>query len=351
MSVIEAVGTAVPRHCVAQDTARDFCRAMFAEAFPDVDRLLSVFENTRIQQRYFSAPREWFETEHSFSEKNELYLESSIEVGQAAILNCLRSAELEPREIDHFIFVSTTGLATPSIDARLINLLKMRTDIRRTPIWGLGCAGGAAGLSRAFEYTLAFPRSRVLVLALELCALTFQRNDLSKSNLVAVALFSDGAAAALVTGRELSRKGLRIIGGRSTLWYDSLDVMGWVINDRGLKVLFSRDIPSIVRKCLLPNLNAFLEEQGVPLSAIRHIVAHPGGAKVIEAYEETLALANGQMDHAREVLRRYGNMSSPTVLFVLHEFLRNREVLPAEYGLVTALGPGFSSEMLLVQGQ
>ncbi len=350
MSVIEAVGTAVPRHCVRQATARDFCRAMFSEAFPDIDRLLSVFENTLIEERHFSAPREWFETEHSFSEKNALYLQSAMELGQAAILDCLSSAGLEPRDVDHFIFVSTTGLATPSIDARLINVLRMRNDIRRTPIWGLGCAGGAAGLSRAFEYTHAFPSSRVLVVALELCALTFQRNDLSKSNLVAVALFADGAAAALVSGAEVARKGPRIVGSRSTLWYDSLNVMGWEINDRGLKVVFSRDIPSIVRKCLLPNLGVFLEEQGLPLNAIRHLVAHPGGAKVIEAYEETLGLGDGLMSHAREVLRRYGNMSSPTVLFVLREFLRSEEILPSEYGLVTALGPGFSSEMLLIQG-
>src|SRR5213593_1480952 len=288
MSVIEAVGTAVPPHCVRQDTARDFCRAMFAEAFPDVDRLLGVFQNTRIEQRYFSAPREWFETEHSFSEKNELYLESAIGVGQAAILDCLNSAGLEPREIDHLIFVSTTGLATPSIDARLINALRMRTDIRRTPIWGLGCAGGAVGLSRAFEYTRAFPRSRVLVLALELCALTFQRNDLSKSNLVAVALFADGAAAALVSGRDVGGEGLRILGSKSTIWYDSLDVMGWEVNDRGLKVLFSRDIPSIVRKSVLPNLLEFLHDHGLERGALRHFVAHPGGAKVIEAYSEVL---------------------------------------------------------------
>jgi alkylresorcinol/alkylpyrone synthase len=226
----------------------------------------------------------------------------------------------------------------------------MRKDIRRTPIWGLGCAGGAAGLSRAFEFTRAFPDKRALVLALELCSLTFQKNDLSKSNLVASSLFADGAAAVLVSGAGTGAVGPAIVGTRSTLWYDSLDVMGWEINDQGMKVLFSRDIPSIVRTCVLPNVLEFLSGYGLSLPDLKHIIAHPGGAKVLDAYRETLQLSNGKLDIARSVLRRYGNMSSPTVFFVLDEYLRSGSIRPGDYGLVTALGPGFSSEMLLVRG-
>jgi alkylresorcinol/alkylpyrone synthase len=214
----------------------------------------------------------------------------------------------------------------------------------------LGCAGGVAGLSRAYEYTVAFPRERALVLALELCGLTFQRNDMSKSNLVATSLFGDGAAAALVSGAETGDAGPRILASQSTLWYESLDVMGWDINDRGLKVLFSRDIPSIVRNLALPALLEFLAAQGITLRDIDHVIAHPGGAKVIEAYEQALGLADGKMDRARSILRRYGNMSSPTVLFVLDEFVKSQAVKSGEYGLITALGPGFSAEMVLVQG-
>jgi alkylresorcinol/alkylpyrone synthase len=350
MSVISAVGTAVPRYCVGQETAQKFSRTMFGDVFPDIDRLLGVFGNALIEERHFAAPPEWFESEHTFTEKNQLYIDSALEVGKAAILECLESADLGPADVDHFIFVSTTGVATPSIDARLINMLQMRNNIKRTPVWGLGCAGGAAGLSRAFEYTRAFPRERALVLALEMCALTFQRRDVSKSNLVATSLFADGAAAVLVTGDHVRAEGPRILGSRSTLWYDSLDVMGWEINDRGLKVMFSKDIPSIVRKCVLPNLLEFLREHDLQLTDLRHIVAHPGGAKVIEAYEQTLELGNGQLAPARDVLRRFGNMSSPTVLFVLKEFLRTQKIRASEYGLVTALGPGFSSEMVLIQG-
>jgi alkylresorcinol/alkylpyrone synthase len=350
MSCIRSVASAVPGHCVGQQVAQQFCRALFHEAYPDINRLLPVFSNALVQDRYFAVPGEWFETNHTFAEKNQLYIETALELGQAAISACLQRAGLGPGDIDHLFFVSTTGLATPSIDARLINLLKLRPDIRRTPIWGLGCAGGVAGLSRAYEYTLAFPRERALVLAVELCGLTFQRNDLSKSNLVATSLFGDGAAAVLVSGSETGDPGPKILCSRSTLWYETLDVMGWDINDQGLKVLFSRDIPSVVRLLVLPALLEFLETQTLSLQDLNHIIAHPGGAKVIEAYEQTLGLTDGKMDRARDVLRRYGNMSSPTVLFVLEDYMQTQAIGRGEYGLVTALGPGFSSEMVLIQG-
>ena len=236
------------------------------------------------------------------------------------------------------------------MDARLINALKFRSNVRRTPIWGLGCAGGLSGLSRAYEYTLAFPRERALLLAVELCCLTFQRNDLSKSNLVATSLFGDGAAAVVVSGAETGDRGPHIRASRSTLWYDSLDVMGWEVNDQGLKVLFSRDIPSIVRSLVLPGLEEFLAAHDLVLQDLRHIIAHPGGVKVMEAYEQTLDLEPGKMDRARDILRRYGNMSSPTVLFVLEDFMRAGAIHAGEWGVMMALGPGFSSEMLLLQG-
>jgi alkylresorcinol/alkylpyrone synthase len=350
MSHIRSAASAVPPHRIDQRAAQQFCRALFHEAYPDIDRLLPIFSNSLVQNRYFGVPEEWFETNHSFAEKNRLYIETALELGQAAISACLQRADLGPQDIDHLIFVSTTGMATPSIDARLINILKLRPDVRRTPIWGLGCAGGVAGLSRAFEYTQGFPRERALVLAVELCGLTFQRNDLSKSNLVATSLFGDGAAAVLVSGSETGDPGPKILRSRSTFWFDTLDIMGWDINDHGLKVLFARDIPTIVRTLLLPVLVEFLTALGLRLRDLDHIVAHPGGAKVIEAYEQTLGLADGKMDRTRDVLRRYGNMSSPTVLFVLEDFMRAQAIERGDYGLVTALGPAFSSEMILIQG-
>ena len=350
MSRISAVGTAVPPHRVDQNSVRDFSRSLFQEAFPDIDRLIPIFDNALIRERYFSAPPDWFSHQHTFAEKNDVYIETAIELGKAAILECLSTTGLEPQAIDHIIFVSTTGLATPSIDARLVNSLALRKDIRRTPLWGLGCAGGVSGLARAFEFTQAFPDKRVMLVALELCSLTFLRNDLSKSNLVATSLFGDGAAAVLVSGADTGDEGPGIVGSRSTIWYDSLDVMGWEVNQHGLKVLFSRDIPTIVSEWVLPSLVEFLGEKGITLKDLTHLIAHPGGTKVLEAYRQTLGLTNGQLDRARDVLTRYGNMSSPTVLFVLKEFVESRAVRPGEYGLITALGPGFSSEMVLIRG-
>jgi alkylresorcinol/alkylpyrone synthase len=350
MSRIVAVGTAVPPNRVGQEQVRDFCRALFEPAFPDIDRLLTVFANGSIEERYFAAPNEWFERDHSFADKNRLYVEAALDLAAEAAVRCLAAAGLDAREVDHLLFVSTTGLATPSLDAQLVNRLRMRGHIRRTPIWGLGCAGGAAGLSRAFEYTRAYPGHNALLVAVELCGLTFQRNDLSKSNLVATSLFGDGAAAVLVSGADTGARGLEVLATRSTLWYDSLDVMGWEVNDGGLKVLFSRDIPTIVRRAMLPALEEFLTEQDLDLRAVGHVIAHPGGVKVLEAYREVLGLVPEQLTHAYEVLRRYGNMSSATVLFVLGEFVRARTIGDAELGVVTALGPGFSSEMLLVRG-
>ncbi len=357
-STIRAVATAVPPFCYGQDEARRFSRILFGDVFPDIDRLMTVFDNAAIESRHFSSSVEWFYEEHSFEEKNRLYLESALKLGEEAIRKCLEASDLGPESVDHFIFVSSTGLSTPSIDARLINILGMRNDIRRTPIWGLGCAGGAAGLSRAHEFVRAFPEQRALLLAVELCGLTFQRNDLSKSNLIAASLFADGAAAVLVEGPACSadgptgggRRGPRLLSTRSTLWYDSLDVMGWEVNNHGLKVLFSKDIPSIVQRSVRPVLCGFLQDHGLTLETVHHFIAHPGGVKVIAAYEESLRLGNGQMDFAREVLRRYGNMSAPTVLFVLKMFLDAERIRPSEYGVITALGPGFSSEMLLIEG-
>ena len=354
-STIRAVATAVPPFCYGQDEARRFSRILFGDVFPDIDRLMTVFDNAAIESRHFSSSVEWFYEEHSFEEKNRLYLESALKLGEEAIRKCLEASDLGPESVDHFIFVSSTGLSTPSIDARLINILGMRNDIRRTPIWGLGCAGGAAGLSRAHEFVRAFPEQRALLLAVELCGLTFQRNDLSKSNLIAASLFADGAAAVLVEGAAClqtgaGRGGPRILSTRSTLWSDSLDVMGWEVNNHGLKVLFSKDIPSIVQRSVRPVLDGFLGDHGLALETIRHVIAHPGGAKVIGAYEESLGLHDGRMNFAREVLRRYGNMSAPTVLFVLKMFLDAETIRPSEYGVITALGPGFSSEMLLIEG-
>ena len=346
-----ALATAVPPYTVAQEDARTLARSLFREVLREnQERLLGVFDNSGIQRRSVSAPLEWFAEDHDFAEKNALYVDTAVRLGTELAERTMAQAGLTPRDVDHLVFVSSTGLAAPSIDARIANHLGLRGDFRRTPIWGLGCAGGAAGLARAREFALASPGSRVLLIALELCTLTFQRGDRSTRNLIASSLFADGAAAALVQGADApapARNGspaLELRASQSTLWADTLDVMGWTVDGAGLHVVFSRDIPTIVRERVRPSLERFLAGQGLALETLDHVVTHPGGMKVLQAYAETLGLPETAFRHAREVLRDHGNMSSPTCLFVLERFLAAHAIEEDQDAVIAALGPGFSSE-------
>jgi len=352
---LAAIATAVPPHVVRQNDARGLVAQLFSGQLAGNRRLLDVFENAHIEQRHVCAPLEWFAEDHSFAEKNARYVDYAVRLASEAVTKALQRAHLVPSDVDHIVFVSSTGLATPSIDALLANALGFRADIRRTPIWGLGCAGGAAGISHTRDLCLARPTARVVLVALELCSLTFQRGDLSKRNLVASSLFGDGAAAAVVLGGATAgaepngRPGLELVASRSVLWRDTVDVMGWTVDGDGLHVVFSRDIPTIVRERVRPSLTAFLDSCGVGLDVLEHVVAHPGGAKVLNAYAETLGLGEGALAHAREVLRCYGNMSSPSCLFVLERFLDTGTIRPGDRALIAALGPGFSAEYVLTR--
>ena len=348
MPKISAVTTAVPAHRIDQPAAREFARNFFSKRTPDINRLLPLFENAGIETRYFSAPPEWFEVPHTLEEKNLLYIESATTLAATAARQLFDETGLRPEQIDYIIYVNTTGLATPSIDARLINVLGLRPDIRRTPVWGLGCAGGAAGLAHAYHHALGHPDQRILVVAAELCGLTFLADDFSRSNLVATALFGEGAAAALVTGDSVQTAGLEILGTRSRFYPDSLDVMGWSVVSSGLQVVFAQRIPAIVEANAALDFGAFLADYDLGLPDVDRFLIHPGGTKVIEAYESALNLTNGHMDLARGVLRDYGNMSSVTVLFVLERYIRQYGFDRGGYGLISALGPGFCSESLLL---
>ena len=345
---------------LSQEDIMDFSRKIFEDSYSNIERLLQAFKNGQVENRYFSNKLEWFNEDHTFEEKNNKYIEQAVQFGKDAVEKCLRNKkflkkEIAPSEIDAFIYISSTGLATPTIDARIMNILPFHPHIKRIPIWGLGCAGGASGLSRAFEYCLAFPKAKVLVLSVELCSLTFQKNDLSKSNLIGTSLFSDGVSCVLVCGDQVPESSysnrprhFSILATQSTLMPDSLDVMGWDIRNEGLYVIFSKDIPTIVKNWLKPNVNTFLQQKNVNLSDIRYFIAHPGGKKVIDAYQEALGFNDQMTEISKEILKNYGNMSSATIFFVLERFME-RGGETGEYGLATALGPGFSSEILLMR--
>ena len=354
---LASLATAVPPHVVEQHAARALTRLLFQDVLgEDRIRLLDVFEHTGIARRHYVVPLEWFASDHTFGEKNALYVEHAVNLGCEVAMRALDGAGLAPKDVDHLMFVSSTGIAAPSVDARIANRLGMRSDFRRTPIWGLGCAGGAAGLARARDFALADPGAHVLLIALELCGLTFQRNDLSKRNLVAASLFGDGAAAAIVVAGDepLPANGAPSIALRSamtTFWHDTLDVMGWEVDGAGLHVVFARDIPALVRERVRPGVDSFLARESLTLDGLDHIVTHPGGTKVLAAFEEALELPSSALDHARAVLREYGNMSSPTCLFVLERFLRTHTLSAGDTALVAALGPGFAAEYVLLDAE
>lgn len=362
--VLTGLATALPPNRVDQASAKRLVSELFSGVLgPERSRLLQVFDHSGIESRRICMPIEWYGQPHTFAEANALYVEHALALAEEAARGAIAAAGLTPGDVDHVLFVSSTGIATPSLDARLANRIGFRSDVHRTPIWGLGCAGGAAGLSRARDLARADPHANVLLVALELCSLTFQKDDLDRRNLVATSLFSDGAAAALVSGAERAR-GLRpgaaangsahrarleLLDSHSTLWPDTLDVMGWSVDERGLHVIFSRDIPTIVRQRIRADLGGFLALHGLELAHLSHVFAHPGGSKVLAAFAEALELSPEAFRHAHDVLRECGNMSSPTCLFVLERALEAGGLAPGTLGVVAALGPGFSSEYVLVR--
>lgn len=355
MPVLASIGTALPPYEMKQEETRDFARSFFTNDFKDLERLLKVFHSTEIEKRHFCMPGTWFEQQHSWEEKNDLFIENAICLSAEAITSCLRKAKLKPAEIDIFIFVTSTGLSTPSIDAYLYNLLAMKNGLIRLPLWGLGCAGGVSGIARARELALAYPESKILVCCVELCGLTFVSNDHSKANLIATSLFADGAAAALIIGDKVKQRSVseeekapQILGSQSFIWPDTLEVMGWNIQNEGMMVIFSRDIPSLVTQKVRPQVEHFLKRQQLTLEKVTRYITHPGGTKVLQAYETALNLKPDDLTLAKEVLRNYGNMSSCTILYVLEKELKRSHNL-GEYGLMLALGPGFSCEQVLLQ--
>ncbi|MGB2691501.1 MAG: 3-oxoacyl-[acyl-carrier-protein] synthase III C-terminal domain-containing protein [Thermodesulfobacteriota bacterium] len=352
MSRVVSIGTADIPYTFTQLEVKEFANELFTENKHYINRMLGVFDNSLIETRHFVHPRQWFDTPKDFVQRSESFLKNSLLLSTSAIKNCLEKADADLKDIDHIMFVTSTGIATPSIDAHLINELKLDNHIKRTPIWGLGCVGGAVGLTRAMEYTKAFPESAVLVIALEICSLAFHREDYSKSNIVSLALFSDGAAAVLVSGKEhrlskLSR--ISLINSLSTTYYDSLGVMGWEVVNDGFKAIFSKDIPTIVRKEVKSNIEELLTKNNLSISDLNQFAVHPGGAKVLLEYEGSLGMAEGTFKHSRKVLKEHGNMSSPTVLYVLKEIMDENDFKEGEYGIISALGPGFSSEIILFE--
>jgi alkylresorcinol/alkylpyrone synthase len=322
---------------LTQAEAARVARELFGKRFPDFGRVEKVFATTGIETRQLIRPVDWYLEQRGWGERTESYLDGASDLFVEAAQKALAAAGCTAAEVDTVISISSTGIATPSLEARVHGRMGFRPDVERVPVFGLGCAGGVQGLAIADRLARARPGSTVLVVAVEICSAAFRLDKLTKANIVATALFGDGAAAAVVrTGGEGFA---RIEGAGEHLWADTRGIMGWSIDEVGFGVIFDREIPPFATEHVGPAIDGILARIGIGRNSVGRFVCHPGGAKVVTALEQTLHLEQGVLDHERAVLAAHGNMSAPTVLFVMERVLK--EGLP-ERAVMTALGPGFT---------
>jgi alkylresorcinol/alkylpyrone synthase len=334
--------SAVPPFVIAQSDAASYARKLFGEV-RDISRLINVFKTTGIDRRYSCVPIDWYLGDHGWVDRTELYVASAVDLLEEVTDKLLAETGLTADDLDAVVLVSTTGVATPSLDALLVERLGLRRDIQRLPIFGLGCAGGVIGLARASQISRAEPGSKVLFLAVELCALTFRKNDISKSNIVATALFGDGAAGAILSTEG---DGPMVGAAGEYTWPASLDIMGWDMAEDGLRARFAKSIPDLVANDFRKLLDEFLGRHDISLSEIGGFACHPGGAKVLDALEDAMEMQRGDLKESRGVLKDFGNMSAVTALFVAE-----RMRLMGQQTLLTALGPGFTATFLMLDGR
>jgi alkylresorcinol/alkylpyrone synthase len=343
-AALVSLATSVPPHQFHQAQILEAARSVMADRYPQFETLSSLFANTGIRHRYGVKPIEWYLEPRGWPERTAAFLEGAERLFVDVARTAIERADLSPAEIDTVVTVCSTGIATPTLEARVAGKLGFRADISRVPVFGLGCAGGVSGLSIAARLAQARPGANVLLVALELCTLAVRHDELTKANIVAASLFGDGAAAIVL--RAGDGGATRIEGMGEKLWPDTLDVMGWSVDPEGFGVIFQRTIPDFVTEHMGAAVTGILATMQLSASDIDRFVCHPGGSKVIAALERALSLDQGTLDHEREVIADYGNMSSPTVLFVL-ERARSRG-LPAR-SLLTALGPGFTASCVALR--
>jgi alkylresorcinol/alkylpyrone synthase len=338
------LGAAVPPHKLPQDLVQTVATRILGPRYPDFERMSKSFASSGIDTRYSVVPFEWFEAPKDWPERSQAYLEGATALFVAAAQQALGASDLRADEIDTIVTVSSTGIATPTLDARAMRKMNFRSDVHRVPVFGLGCAGGVSGLSLAARLAKAAPGSKVLLVCVETCTLSFRADRLRKADIIATVLFGDGAAAACISTQ--SDDGAILGMGGEYTWPDTLPIMGWEVDADGFGVIFDRSIPEFVKQNFAAAVEGALSRMGLGQASLSRMICHPGGAKVVDAIESALHLAQGVLDHERSVLRDYGNMSAPTALFVLKRV--------AESGLkgemmLAALGPGFTASMLPIR--
>src|SRR5699024_2208546 len=364
MAYISSVAKGVPKHCINQEDVKNFMYKHFSNKNPRMTRYLSVYDHAKIDQRQFVCPLKWYDKQRTFDEANQIYMKKGLELSLQAIDRCIKKfsdlnkyvENFSYEDIDMIVFVSSTGIATPSLDAHLINHRPFKNNVVRMPLWGLGCAGGAMGLARAFDYLEANQTQSALVICCELTSLTFQPEDTSPNNIVGTALFGDGVSATLLHGKMnkyvsfMGEYALSIERSHSYSKKDSIEVMEWDLKNNGLHVIFSKQIPKLIESVWKQHVKIFLKEINVSMDQIHKFIAHPGGRKVLEEMERVCRIPHDKLLYSYKTLQHHGNMSSVTVMYVLKKWLENFKRENHEvYGLLSALGPGFSSELVLLK--
>jgi len=339
-----SVSIASPPHQMPQDEVAQVARRLFQEKFPQFERMSKVFDTAGIRTRQSIRPIEWHIEPRGWPERTQAYLEGAFDLFVAAASKALVEAGLRGAEVDMIVTVSSTGIATPSLEAQAMSRLGFRPDAVRIPVFGLGCAGGVSGLALAGRLAKSTPGAVVLFVAVELCTLAFRMDELSKADIIATALFGDGAAACVLRAGEGGFA--HVEAAAEHTWPDTLDIMGWRVDPNGFGVIFARSIPAFAKANLRPAMVQMLGAAGLGLEDVDRFICHPGGMKVIDALETALSIQQGQLDHERDVLADHGNMSAPTVLYVLDR--ARRAGLPSR-SVVTALGPGFTASSVTLR--
>jgi alkylresorcinol/alkylpyrone synthase len=348
-AAILAVAPAMPANYVDQPTVMARLRQHWADRKPILRRLDELQRAVMVEGRHFALPISEYEPLDTFAKRNRRWKEVAAELGCAAVSDALVRAGISRAEVDHFLFTTDTGISTPNIEALVINRLGMNQRIRRTPLFGLGCAGGAGGIARASNYLASSPDQVAVLLSVELCSLTFQRNDLSVVNLIAASLFGDGAAAVVIGGAARARPGApRIVASSSVFYSDTEDMSGWEIVDDGFKIVLSTQIHEIALQHVARDVDELLGSAGIERAQVTHWVTHTGGPKVLSAIEESLELPPDALQRSRTMLARTGNVSSTSILLVLNDLLSSGTAQPGDYGVLIVVGPGFCSELVLL---
>ncbi|HTV05021.1 MAG TPA: 3-oxoacyl-[acyl-carrier-protein] synthase III C-terminal domain-containing protein [Acidobacteriaceae bacterium] len=346
---IAATSTAYPPHYYRQQEVVDALKTYWGKDPVTAAALERLHSRTGVDGRYFARELAEYAALDTWGKANNVWIEVAEQLGAEAIEALLAQTGVERERIAALFFVSITGVASPSIDARLVNRMGLSRGIKRNPIFGLGCVAGAAGLARAADYVRAYPDEIAVLLSVELCSLTWQRDDVSVANFISSGLFGDGAAAVMVAGERVALEGPRIVANRQVFYPETLDVMGWDVSEKGFQIVLSPDVPKVVRENLGRDVDTFLGEQGLSRWEIGPWIMHTGGPKVLDATEEALGLDGTALERSRDALRRVGNLSSASVLVVLDDVMRHYRPETGSCSVLAAMGPGFCSEMLLLR--